>query len=128
MCLLVSVSTGLLSRPAAAAGVPCEPTDFTCLQRVLLEKADECDALRRQLSGYQQLDDNSQKQIKLLQESNVELANALKPALDAVRAAQPKFYQTVEFGLVIGVSVGVLLTALAGFTIAYVARNLVVPR
>ncbi len=112
----------------SALAAPCPASDLTCLQQALLEQADEVGRLSRQLDGYKRLDSNNQEQIKNLLESNAALSGALKPVLDAARAAQPKFYQTVEFGLAIGIPLGVLLTVASGLAIAYAARNLVVLR
>ncbi len=123
---LVFALTALFSSNVLAA--PCAHDDLACLRASLLEQADEVGRLSRQLEGYKRLEANSQEQIKNLLESNAALSNALKPALDAVRGAQPKFYQTVEFGLAIGVPVGVLVTVLSGLAIAYAARQLVVLR
>lgn len=124
-CCAVFVLTAWSTKALAD---PCGESDLSCLHRALLEKADELDSARRQITSYRELDRNSQERIKLLQQDNVDLANAVKPVLDAVKAAQPKFYDTVQFGLAVGIPIGVVITVLAGLAVAAAARNLVVLR
>lgn len=108
--LSVFVLTALSSSAVAA---PCNDDDLSCIKRALLDKVEENKDLLGQIERYRQLDSNSQRQIKNLQDSNEALNGALKPALDAVAAARPKFYQTAEFGVAIGLPLGVILTVVA---------------
>lgn len=79
----------------------------------------------RQLDRYKLLDVNSQKQINLLTGSNRDLATASKSALEAIKASQPRFWQTAEFGLAIGIPIGILVTVIAAVAIGYAARQFV---
>lgn len=117
----VFVAVALLNSPAYAA---CAEEDTLCLLKVIDERMQENQLLLRQIERYKELDSNAQKQIELLTGSNRELATASKSALEAIQASRPRFYQTAEFGLAIGIPLGVIVTVLAAVAIGYAARQL----